>query len=841
MSNCVKCGEICKCLTIVSPDGSVIIDKETTPLGCTFSLRVDSDDVFVFLEYNDVTNQLCLKNKDGALLNCVSLPNNAQTLTLNGGQLCISGGNCVSLPPHPALELSSRSLSILQSGTLNHVAALEVVPSSDTGNTIKIGTDGRIYSSGVNFVDTATVDFEKSSTGDVTAQVKIDPNSTAPVSITQNGIKIDCCPVPPILVDDYTQTKENISTPPINVILNDPPYNCTGTKTWRVINTINGTVTPTVSNTGTDFVFKPANGFSGMGVFTYQLLCNNVPVGSANVYIKVRKASKNTLRFSSTNVATQFPSFDKIIEIDPDCLPNSIEHLFVLIHPEDYEFNGIIPNEWQNTWQYIPNEVSQTNTFDLSLESLNGKNVVNLIGGAGNTTITSANHSSLFTCNNITIVGRLTDGCGDITISTLDYGKNRVITQKVEIKLPNKTIPPNSTIYHYPNKASFPPSLEIGSYYIDDSTGYSYYGNGTSSPILLDEIGISTVFTPTSPNPSDKVEITWGDGEIQNAYSTIQYPGYISHKLSPTEIVSELVGYCGSYIETFNSNGSLFGLAPLSISVSIGAHKVKNIQFGYHIFKGTGVYDVAGMTNLELFFLQNASNFAANGGGVYIANSQDLSSIREFYLHSMHIFGTGLANNELLFPNTTSRILNLSYYYSDGIDVFHLNNFTNSLYINLDVASTKLIDVTGSNLIHFHAQNCAGASWYGTSVVSHIDRVRFSMSGRPLGQGIFKFDNTIHWFYSTIRGINADGDIVAPKIYNGTTYVSDQYIKDEIFISLDKNGKNDGSVEFYNVFGDNLEDYYNPTWDGGDGSGSASPEAKTAIDNLVNKGWIVGF
>lgn len=159
MSSCVKCGEICKCLTVTSPDGSIIINKKTDALGCVFELSVDADDVYLFLEFNNQTRQLCIKNRNGVVLNCVIIPEKKQFITLNGDQLCISDGNCITLPPHPYLNLISQSIRVEQSGPLNHNAVIEVEPSTDAGNSIVIGSDGKIYARNIVINSNECINF----------------------------------------------------------------------------------------------------------------------------------------------------------------------------------------------------------------------------------------------------------------------------------------------------------------------------------------------------------------------------------------------------------------------------------------------------------------------------------------------------------------------------------------------------------------------------------------------------------------------------------------------------------------------------------------------------------
>lgn len=144
--SCVKCGDICRCLNITSPDGSIIVRKTAHAYGCDYEVSIDYDDVPLYtLEFNETTRELCIRATNGAATTCVQIPEKVQYLTINGDQLTISDGNSVTLPTSPTLNITSQSIRVQQSGTQKHNVILEVEPSMDANNAIHIGSDGKIF------------------------------------------------------------------------------------------------------------------------------------------------------------------------------------------------------------------------------------------------------------------------------------------------------------------------------------------------------------------------------------------------------------------------------------------------------------------------------------------------------------------------------------------------------------------------------------------------------------------------------------------------------------------------------------------------------------------------
>lgn len=142
---CNKCKDICNCLNLLSYDNSVLIEKDVCTGQCNIVLQVNPQFV----------------------------TDNETPWTGNSSSLVITPG-----------------------GVNGHAPNIEIVPSSDPCNVFDLGTDGKPYvpcPQILNFIDTNTVDFTVSG-NNVTADVRIDPLSTAPITVTNAGIKFDCCP-----------------------------------------------------------------------------------------------------------------------------------------------------------------------------------------------------------------------------------------------------------------------------------------------------------------------------------------------------------------------------------------------------------------------------------------------------------------------------------------------------------------------------------------------------------------------------------------------------------------------------------------------------------------------
>lgn len=100
-NHCFSCRDFANCVNLQSSDGSIIITRENTYNGATFTLKANNQGGSIpsSLTFDTSTHALCMRDNNGQPLSCVTLPADAaQTLAINGSSLSISGGNSVTLP-----------------------------------------------------------------------------------------------------------------------------------------------------------------------------------------------------------------------------------------------------------------------------------------------------------------------------------------------------------------------------------------------------------------------------------------------------------------------------------------------------------------------------------------------------------------------------------------------------------------------------------------------------------------------------------------------------------------------------------------------------------------------
>jgi hypothetical protein len=149
-NHCFSCKDFSNCINIQSPDGSIIVTRENTYNGTTFTLKANNSgggtDFPFYLTFNNTDRTLCVRGVGGQPLSCITLPTDEpQQLTLNGSTLTISDGNSVSIPVQLPISVTSNTLSHNQSGSMGEQISLEIVPSNDAQNILRFGTDGRLY------------------------------------------------------------------------------------------------------------------------------------------------------------------------------------------------------------------------------------------------------------------------------------------------------------------------------------------------------------------------------------------------------------------------------------------------------------------------------------------------------------------------------------------------------------------------------------------------------------------------------------------------------------------------------------------------------------------------
>lgn len=123
------------------------------------------------VKISNQSGNILQSNSDGLYVSSTTIPNFNQTLSLNGNQLSISGGNSLTLPSatltrngtvlgivgssvtvdlasvlnsnqQPLSANNSNSISFTLSGTLNHTLTASVIKSGDAGNALELRTNG---------------------------------------------------------------------------------------------------------------------------------------------------------------------------------------------------------------------------------------------------------------------------------------------------------------------------------------------------------------------------------------------------------------------------------------------------------------------------------------------------------------------------------------------------------------------------------------------------------------------------------------------------------------------------------------------------------------------------
>lgn len=162
------CSDVCNCLLIESPDGTILIEK-LSPSGncnegdCKFNIRVNTeminiDETLTSLVFNPTTRILTYTDEQ-SVAHDIQLPNDLQTISLTGNILTLNqGGGSVDLGAlvnslQVTFAATSNSLIITPGGSFGHTPNFEVKISTDPCNPIIQGTDGGIYFSMPIFLD----------------------------------------------------------------------------------------------------------------------------------------------------------------------------------------------------------------------------------------------------------------------------------------------------------------------------------------------------------------------------------------------------------------------------------------------------------------------------------------------------------------------------------------------------------------------------------------------------------------------------------------------------------------------------------------------------------------
>ena len=134
-------------LTIKNGDNLTKIIKE---------LSNNNADITLALTWNATTRQLCI-TKNGTVVSCQTIADSDDQYfkstgtklelwkPLPTGDIKVSEIDLSTLVPETALVVNSTTLAVSQSGTKGHTVAINFQASSDLGNAIKIGSDGKPF------------------------------------------------------------------------------------------------------------------------------------------------------------------------------------------------------------------------------------------------------------------------------------------------------------------------------------------------------------------------------------------------------------------------------------------------------------------------------------------------------------------------------------------------------------------------------------------------------------------------------------------------------------------------------------------------------------------------
>lgn len=169
-NNCNNCLETCNCIELSSSDSSILVAKN----GCILDFKVNpagGSGNLTSLTYNSGTRVLTYTNNLGNSNN-ITLSNDIQALGLSGNIITLSkGGGSVdltSLLTIPTFAATSTSLVITAGGTHGFTPTIELVPSTDLGNSIILGTDHHPYARKVTMATGGCLSFTTTIVGGIT-------------------------------------------------------------------------------------------------------------------------------------------------------------------------------------------------------------------------------------------------------------------------------------------------------------------------------------------------------------------------------------------------------------------------------------------------------------------------------------------------------------------------------------------------------------------------------------------------------------------------------------------------------------------------------------------------
>lgn len=138
-------------------DGTVNILNRDTLTKVIQELVKNANDVNVDITFNQNTRQFCLL-KNGSAVKCVTIPDtddeylvaNGTVLEIwkpiaNGTDILINSVDLLTMVPETQLTMFSSSLTVTNGGVYGHSPRVELQPSTDTGNGLILGSDGKPF------------------------------------------------------------------------------------------------------------------------------------------------------------------------------------------------------------------------------------------------------------------------------------------------------------------------------------------------------------------------------------------------------------------------------------------------------------------------------------------------------------------------------------------------------------------------------------------------------------------------------------------------------------------------------------------------------------------------
>jgi hypothetical protein len=338
--------------------------------------------------------------------------------------------------------------------------------------------------------------------------------------------------------------------------------------------------------------------------------------------------------------------------------------------------------------------------------------------------------------------------------------------------------------------------------------------------LVLTQGSYATDYSSNNPD----VELFWGDTPAyENSLDNEIGAGHsLSHDyltLQPESGEIELRTYNSTYLTNLYTFGS-FNTPISGFKFLKGGSLLTEISV-YGANAGTsGVFDFKNMYNVSSLNITStySETYSGKGSRYTLANIQDLHSLTS----ANFIAGDYQNNTEFELLNSNFNQLQLAS--CRGFKSITANNQTN-LSFSADASSVETLDFRSANLSNISINNC------GDGYLAYINNILFKLKSFGL-TGQFDFSILKHFNFLRSNGLvyprnvytGSYNQIIPTKILmyninnsNNLEFVNSNqdWVKDELFISLNNNGLINGSATTYVLWalGANyLNTYYNPTW-----------------------------